>query len=265
MAYYTLLSLAPLVLLLVAIYGLAFPRSAAEQQLLKQVHLVAGSAAVNAIQSLVNNVHQTKNGVIAAVFATLLLFFGASSVFTDLRGCLNTIWDAPVTKSCLKQVVWRRIVSFGLVLALGLLLLASLLLGAILDVLRSIVFQLLPAHAAMLAEIENVVLSFLAVGLLFALIFKVIPDVPIAWRDVTIGSVVTAFLFTLGRALLAIYFGETAVGSVYGAAGALVAFIIWVYYSAQIFFFGAIFTRVYALQCGSHSRRARNQQMETSA
>ena len=150
-------------------------------------------------------------------------------------------------------MVWQRLVSFGMVLALGFLLLVSLILGAALGLIEKLFMGLIPLNMAILGEIANYLISFLAVAALFALIFKFVPDTPVTWRDVAFGSVATAVCFTLGRTLLALYLSTAGVGSTYGAAGSLVALVVWVYYSAQIFFFGAIFTKVYAERCGSQS------------
>lgn len=253
LAYYSLLSLAPVVVVIVAIYGLAFTHGTAEQQLLNQAQMMLGYTGVNAIKALNDNLQHAKNGPVAAILAGVVLVLGASGVFVELRDSLNTIWDAPPESGGVKQIVLRRIVSVALVAALGLLLLMSLMLGAILHMVQVAVVKFLPSDTASLGEFANLFLSFLAMACLFALIFKVIPDVPIDWRDVGIGALATAFLFTLGRALLSLYFSKAAVGSAYGTAGSLVAFVVWIYYSAQIFLLGAVLTRVYAGHYGSHS------------
>lgn len=254
LAYYTLLSLAPVIVLIMAIYGLAFTGSTAEQQLLNQVQSVAGYEVVNTVRGLIENVHQTKSGILATIVAFIILFISASAVFSELRDSLNTIWDAPQMNSCIKDIFLHRIFSFALVLGLGLVLLLSLLLGIVLQIIQAFVTNFLPADTLILREILNLLLSFLASAGFFALIFKFVPDVPIDWRDVGIGSLATALLFTVGRLLLSFYLTKATVGSAYGAAGSLVAFVVWVYYSAQIFFFGAILTRVYAVRFGSRSR-----------
>lgn len=253
LAYYSLLSLAPVVVVVVAIYGLAFTHGTAEKQFLNQVQMMLGYTGVNAIKALNDNLQHATNGTFAAILGGVLLVVGASSVFSELRDSLNTIWDAPPESGGVKEIVFRRIVSVALVVALGLLLLISVIVGVALHVVQTAVVQFLPADTAILGEIANLFISFLASAGLFALIFKVVPDVPIDWRDVGIGAVATAFLFTAGRALLALYFSKAAVGSAYGTAGSLVAFVVWIYYSAQIFLLGAVLTRVYARQYGSHS------------
>ncbi len=258
LAYYALLSMAPLLILIVAILGLVFDKSTAQHQLLGQVQEMGGAPAAKALQSVLDNAHHPSSGLVASAIAIVTLLFGASGVFAELRDSLNTIWDAPAsTSSALRTMVWQRVVSFAMVLALGFLLLASLLLSAGLALVTKFFEGYLPLRAALWGEIANFVLPLVALSILFALIFKFVPDVPISWRDVGIGAVATALLFQVGKTLLALYLATAGVGSTYGAAGSLVAFVVWVYYSAQIFFFGAVFTQVYARSYGSHSRETK--------
>ncbi len=263
LAYYTLLSIAPLLILIVAICGLVFDRNTAESQLVDQVRAVAGYATAKTLKSLIDNARHTGTGVFATIIALVTLFFGASGVFMELRDSLNIIWDAPPNRSSgWRGMVGQRLASFGMVLALGFLLLVSLALSTVLTATEKVFRGYLPVGTAVWSEVTNFVILLVAVSILFALIFKFVPDVPIAWRDVTIGAIATAVLFDIGKALLALYLGTAAVGSTYGAAGSLVAFVVWVYYSAQIFFFGAEFTRVYADALGSWAHRhARRKQM----
>ncbi len=247
LAYYTLLSVAPLLVVLVAICSLVFGQSTAQHKLLGQVQEMAGRTAATALSALLHNAQHGNSGIFASAAALVTLLFGASGVFLELRESLNTIWNAPRSPAAFwKDVVWQRLISFGMVLALGFLLLVSLLLSAALAVIVRFFNNYLPLRAAIFGELANFVVPLIAISVLFALIYKFVPDAPIKWRDVTIGAVVTALLFQIGKALLALYLATAAVGSTYGAAGSLVAFIVWVYYSAQIFFFGAIFTQVYA-------------------
>jgi membrane protein len=251
LAYYALLSLAPVVVLIVLICGLVFAGNTAEQQLLDQVRNVAGNEWVAILKTLIENVQHSKNGLLASVIAIAVLLFGSSSVFVELRDSLNTIWEAPVTPACIEDVVRRRIASFVTVVAFGALVLLSTVLEVALQEIEHHFGSFMPTSIAFAGEIANLTLSFVAITALFGLIFKFVPDVAIDWRDVGIGAVVTAVLFEAGRTLLALYFTKATVGSAFGAAGSLVAFVAWIYYSAQIFFFGAIFTRVYAERFGS--------------
>jgi membrane protein len=254
LAFYTLLSLAPLVVLVVAICGFFLSRSTAEQELLGQARQLVGYSGANTLRSLVDNASQTREGLVASSIAIITLIFGASGVFVELRDSLNTIWDAPEAAGGVKGFVVRRLATFGMVLALGFLLLVSLLISAAIAFVEHYFMRFLPSSTAYVGEVANVIISLIAITILFALIFKFVPDVPIDWRDVTIGAVVTAVLFTIGRALLAFYMATAGVGSTYGAAGSLVALLVWVYYSAQIFLFGAVFTRIYADSYGSRRR-----------
>jgi membrane protein len=247
LAFYMLLSLAPLLIFLVAICGYAFSAATAQEKLLVQVHALAGAAGERTMRMLISSAAQPKSGLFASGIALLTLLFGASGVFLELRESLNTIWSAPKrASSTLNSFVRQRLSSFAMVLGLAFVLMASLLLSTALAVLERFFIGIFPVHLAILSEMANLLISLGAISVLFALIFKYVPDVPIDWRDVGIGAVFTGLLFTIGKTVLAIYFGTVGVGSTYGAAGSLVALIVWVYYSAQIFFFGAIFTHEYA-------------------
>ena len=251
LAYYTLLSMAPLSILVVAICGIVFTQGAAEQRILAQIGNVAGASSAATVRMLLNNTHQ-KTGIIATVIAFATLLFGASGVFVELRDSLNTIWEAPAPPSSgWKSIVIQRLTAFVMVLALCTLLLASLLLTAGITVIERYFNTIVSFHFSVLSQVANVLLTIVAFAVLFGLIFKFVPNVRIEWQEVGIGALATALFFTIGKVLLAIYFGTAAVGSTYGAAGSLVALVAWVYYSAQIFFFGAIFTRVYADRLGS--------------
>jgi membrane protein len=256
LAYYMLLSIAPLVILVVAVCGIVFNRTVAERALLLQIRDMAGDTAANTVRMLLENAHHAGSGITATAVAVTALLFGASGVFVELREALNTIWDAPRRRCpAWRNFIWQRLVSFAMVLALIFLLLTSLVVSAALSIAGKFFKGFIPLHAAITGQTLELILSFAAIWALFALIFKFVPNVPIAWRDVWIGAGVTALFFTIGKSLLALYIGTAGVGSTYGAAGSLVALVVWVYYSAQFFFFGAEFTRVYADSFGSHSRR----------
>ena len=254
LAFYTLLSIAPLLVLVVAIFRLVLDRTSAQQQLLQQVQALAGTSVSNSLQSILLSHHHAGHGIMAGIIAIGTLLFGASGVFVELREDLNLIWDAPpVPSSTVRQMVFQRLVSFAMVLSLGGLLLLSLLASAALAVVTRLFQGLVPLPAAILGEVANIIFPLIALSILFALIYKFVPDVPISWRDVSTGAVATSALFVIGKGLLTLYLATAGVGSTYGAAGSLVAFVVWVYYSAQIFFFGAVFTQVYASNIGSHS------------
>ena len=252
LAYYTLLSMAPLLILVVGICGLVLSQAAAERDLLHQVQGLIGYSGAKTVQMLIENAHRSNNGILATAVAIITLLFGASGVFIELRDSLNTIWDAPArTTSGWQDMVWQRLISFAMVLSLGFLLLVSLLLTAAVTFAENSVGGLIPIHVPLFGQAVNTVISVIAIALLFALIFKFVPEMPIRWREVAVGACATAVLFSLGKYLLALYLATAGVGSTYGAAGSLVAMVVWVYYSAQIFFFGAVFTRAYADRLGS--------------
>jgi membrane protein len=245
-AFYTLLSFAPLLVLTVAVAALVFDQQRAQAGLVDQARQMIGDRGADTVKSLLVNAHKPSSGVMASIIAFLTLLFGASGVFTELRNALNIIWDAqPTNESGFMGMVKQRLFSFGMVLSVGFLLLVSLIISAILAVLGKFFGYLLPLPAFVF-EILNFAVSFLVIAVLFALLFKFVPARKISWRDVWVGAIGTAILFTLGKFLLGFYLGKASVGSAYGAAGSLVAVIVWVYYSAQIFFFGAEFTRVHA-------------------
>ena len=251
LAYYTLFSIAPLSILIVLICNMVIHQ--AEPQILEQVRMLAGTNAEQIVHSLIQNANKPKSGAFASAIALVTLLLGASGVFAELRDSLNTIWSAPKrTTSTWWSIVWQRVICIGMVLALGFLLMASLILSAALNIVQNFFTGLLPVHLAMAGTVVNFFVPLLTAAFLFALIFKFVPDVPIDWREVVIGAAATAVLFSIGRSLLAFYLGTIGVSSAFGAAGSLVAFVAWVYYSAQIFLFGAVLTRVYADKYGSN-------------
>ena len=248
LAYYTLLSLAPLLVLMVSIYGLFISRTAAESQLLAEAQDLAGYSEAATLKVFLDSTHHTGAGIFSAVVAAATLLFGASGVFVELRDSLNRIWETPPRRqSTVQSLLVPRLISFGMVLGLGVLLFASLLLtGAITTIGGRFLSGPLSPERAVITETVNIGGSLVLLSVIFALTFKFVPRARIAWADVAVGAVVTAFLFEIGKALLAIYIAKAGVGSAYGAAGSVIALVVWVYYSAQIFFFGAVFTRVWA-------------------
>jgi membrane protein len=245
LAYYALLALAPLLILLVAACALLFNKTTVEADLLADVRDVAGYAEAQTLKTFLDNAQRPSTGIAATAVALITLLFGASGVFVELRDSLNLIWDAPKPRSssALRGFVRQRLISFAMVLGLGILVLASLILSTGATLLEH--FFTMPLNMSPLAHVANHALSLVALALLFAILFKFVPAVRIRWRDVMLGAIFTAVLFEIGKALLALYIGTAGVGSAYGAAGSLVALVVWVYYSAQILFFGAAFTRAY--------------------
>jgi membrane protein len=255
MAYYTALSLSPLLLAVVAIAGLAFGHEAARGEIVEQFRDTIGTEAASVVEQLVLKSSSPTNGIIAAVIAGVVLFFGASGVFADLQSALNTIWKVPGRTSAggVLTVVKERLLSFSLVCGAAFLLLVSLVITALLAGINSRVTGWMPGMDV-LAQVLNFALNFALTAALFAMMFKWLPETKLAWRDVWVGAAVTAGLFSIGRYLIGLYLGKAAVGSTYGAAGAFVVLLVWIYYSTQILLFGAELTFVYAQRFGSGVR-----------
>jgi membrane protein len=251
LSYYTIFSLAPLLVIVIAIAGLVFGQEAAQQELLAQIEGLVGEEGAFAIQEMIAGASDTGDSIFAAVIGFVLLLFGASGVFAQLQDAMNTMWEVkPKEGRGILALVKDRLLSFGMVLVIGFLLLVSLVLSAALAGLSNFMAGLLPANEIIMQVISFVV-SFAVISFLFALIFKYLPDAEVAWGDVWLGAIVTALLFTIGKELIGLYLGRSAVASTYGAAGSVVILLLWVYYSAQILFFGAEFTQVYANMFGS--------------
>lgn len=258
LAFYTVFSLAPLLLIAIAIAGLVFGQEAAEGQIIGQIRDLVGEDSAKAIQAILENVRKPSAGFIATGIAGVTLFFGATGVFAQVQESLNTIWGVEnKQESGIIQMLKSRFLSFLTVLGSGFLLLASLVLSAGLAAIGTSLESFLPGPGPLL-ELMNVLISFGTITLLFAMIYKVLPDVSIRWRDVWIGAGMTSFLFAIGKLLIGLYVGNTQVGLVYGAAGSLIVILLWVYYASQIFLFGAEFTAVYASFHGSRIETGNN-------
>ena len=246
LAFYTLLSIAPLVILSVAIVAMVFGETNAREEILNQVSAMLGKEGADAVRGMIEHAQAPASGLLASVLGLFTLLLGASGVFGELRDALNLIWEAnPPASGGFVNMVRQRLFSFGMVLTIGFLLLVSLVLNAALAAGGKAFANWFPGSELVLGSL-NFILSFAAIAVLFTLIYKYVPDKAIAWRHVWIGAVATAFFFTIGKFLIGLYLGGGTMGSPYGAAGSLVVVIIWVYYSAQIFYFGAEFTHVFA-------------------
>jgi membrane protein len=256
LAYYIALSLAPTVLILLAIASLAFGAPAAESRLVAQIQGLVGYEGAKAIQSMIDGARQSK-GIAATVLGLGTMFFAASAVVSELRDAMNTIWQVPedTTSSTVRSIfnlVKDRLLSFALVLASGLFLVLSLIVNAWIFAAGKYL-NLGAAPPKALVQTTDWVVSFVVLTILFAFIFKVLPSVPLHWSDVAIGAVATSLLFAAGKVLLGVYLGKAGFTDTYGAAGSLVIVLVWVYYSAQVLFLGAEFTRAYACRFGSMS------------
>ncbi|MGG6296351.1 YihY/virulence factor BrkB family protein [Leptolyngbya sp. AN02str] len=254
LAYFTIFSLAPLLVIAISIAAFFFGEEAARGQVVGQIQGLLGPEGAEAIEAMIANANRAEGGFVATIVGIVTLLLGASGVFGQLQDALNTIWEvAPKPGKGIANFIRSRFLSFGMVVVIGFLLLVSLVLSAVLAGIGTYFNGVMPGFAP-LWELVNFVVSFGVITFLFALIYKVLPDVHITWGDVWTGAAVTALLFTIGRTLIGIYLGSAAIGSAYGAAGSLVIVLVWVFYSAQILLFGAEFTQVYARRYGSQIR-----------
>jgi len=260
LAYYTLFSVAPLLIIVIAVAGIAFGHEAAQGHIFAQLRDLVGPEGATAIEGLVKSASEPAKSTFAAIVGIVALIVGATTVFGELQSDLDRVWKVPAAPkaSGLWRLVQTRLLSFGLVLGIGFLLLVSLVLSAALSALATLYGGWFNSYEALL-QLVNFVVSFVVITALFAMIYKLLPRVPISWHDVWIGAAVTALLFDIGKLLIGLYLGKSSVVSGFGAAGSLVVLLIWVYYSAQIFLLGAEFTWAYAHRYGSR-RDARSAQ-----
>jgi membrane protein len=258
LAFFTLLSLAPLVVVIVAVGAAVFGQKAAEGEFAWEIRNLVGPVGAEAIQELLKGASKPGTGTVATILSFLTLVFGASSVAVDLREALNTIWHVAGTAGKFSDRVTgfakERFVSLLLVLGGGFILVVSLIWSAWIAAMGRYFGTVLPVPEPLL-HLATFVVSFIAITLIFAAIYKFVPDVTLKWSDVIVGSCISALIFTIGKQLLALYLGKVSLASAYGAAGSLVTVLVWVYYSAQLFFLGAEFTKVYARTYGSHFAR----------
>lgn len=258
LAYYTVLSIAPLLVLAVSVAGLVFGEEAAKGQIASELAAVVGPQAGEGIETVLTHAKSPEEGTLGSIIGVIVLFFGASGVFGELQSSLNTIWEvAPKPGRGIWGVLRQRFFSFTMVLGVAFLLLVSLVLSAVLAGIGDMLSSSLPGGAA-LWQVVNFVVSMAVITVLFALLFKAVPDANVQWKDVWIGAVFTAVLFVIGKFALGLYLGRASVASPYGAAGSLIVLVIWVYYAAQILFLGAEFTQVYARHRGSRIEPSKN-------
>jgi len=259
LAFYALFSMTPILILAIAGAGYFFGAEAAQGEIIAQVEDLVGRNGARAIQAMLAGARDPAAGFTATMVASVLLLVGATSVFVELKGSLDELWGIEPPKGLAIIVFLRtRLHSFGLVLVLAFLLLVSLVLSAALAVLERCAGGIWSSSYGILAFVSSAI-AFGVIALLFAVIYKVLPDAPLSWRDVWIGAAFTAGLFSLGKYAIGLYLGSSGVASSFGAAGSLIALLLWVYYSAQIFFLGAEFTKQYALRFGSLQHEVRTQ------
>ena len=254
-AFYTVISLAPVLVIVIAIAGLAFGEDAARGAVAAQLGGLMGQQSAEMLQTAIKSASGKSSGIIATLLGFATLIVTASGVFGEMQSSLNAIWKAELKGSTVSQLVRARAASLGLVAALGFLLMVSLVISAGLSAVGDLLNADLP-FGKLIVSVLNFVISFAMISALFAAIYKILPDKKLEWRDVGVGAVATAFLFTVGKSLIGLYIGSSAVASSYGAAGALIVVLLWIYYSAEIFLFGAEFTKIYAVRHGSAHGRA---------
>jgi membrane protein len=256
LSFYTLFALAPVLVVAIAIAGLAFGPEAVRGEIVGQVRGLVGEEGGRAVQAMLEGASKRSESRLATVLGLLTFFIGATGAFLELQTALNGIWRVKPKEGghWLKELVMQRLVSFGLVIGVGFLLLVSLLVSAALSALHRYMGLTFPGLAEVWQAV-NVLVSFGVITLLFAMIYRVLPDVQLAWRDVWLGAVVTAGLFSVGKFLIGLYLGTSSLASTYGAAGSVVVLLLWVYYSSQIVLLGAEFTRAWVELEGDHKPR----------
>ena len=248
-AFYTVTSIAPVLLIVIAIAGLVFGRDAAQNAISNQFSGLMGRQTADVLQSAVASAADKSSSIIATIIGITTLIATASGVFGEMQAALNSIWKAKPQATTVSRLIRARILSLGLVAALGFLLIVSLVISAGLTVFGNYLDTVLPMGKLILPGL-NFVVSVVLLGVLFGAIYKVLPDRSLQWNDVIVGAVITSVLFNIGKSLIAWYIGSSAIASSYGAAGGLIVLLLWVYYSVQIFLFGAEFTKVYANRHG---------------
>ena len=251
LSYYTLFSLAPILIVAISIAGAAFGAEAVRGEIVGQIDGLVGHAGAQAVQAMLEGASKPSSSIPATIIGVITFFLGATGAFLELQTALNAIWRVKpkVGGSFLRSLIIDRMTSFGLVVGVGFLMLTSLLVSAGLAALHTYVGETFPGGAVLL-EAVNVIVSLAVISVLFAMVYKLLPDVELSWGDVWVGGLVTAGLWTVGKFLIGLYLGTSAFASSYGAAGSVIVLLIWVYYSAQIILLGAEFTREYVREFG---------------
>lgn len=247
LAYYTIFSLAPLLLLLISLAGIFLSRDVIQGKVFSEINGIVGNEAALQVQEMINNLEMTGKSTISVIIGVVTLIIGATTVFGEIQQSINIIWQVkPKPKKGWLKIIKDRLLSGSMIVTLGFLLLVSLVLNGALDAVSDRLKNFLPDVTVTLFSIISYILSFIIISILFGVIFKVLPDAKISWKDVRSGAFFTALLFMIGRLVIGIYIEKSATSSTYGAAGSLIVIMLWVYYTAAILYFGAEFTRAYA-------------------
>lgn len=247
LAYYTVFSIAPLLVIVMSVGGAIFGREAVQGEIYGQLNQVLGDVAALQIQNTIKNIHLQGNNFVATVVSVIVLLLGATTIFGEIQDSLNKIWGLKiVTKRGWWKLVLTRLLSFSLIASIGIIMIFSLLLNTLLVAFGKYIGRYFTQISVYVVDILNNAISFLAAAFLFSLMFKILPDAKIRWKDVIIGGLVTSIFFSLGKWGIGVYLGKTNLASLYGAAGSIVIFMVWVYYSSVILYLGAEFTKVFA-------------------
>jgi len=255
LSYYTVFSIGPVLLIVMSLAGIFYGQEAVQGQLYGQIKGMVGPEAAVQIQEIIQNVQKTNQSTLGAIVGFVVLFIGATGVFTEMQDSINFIWSikAKPQKGWLKYII-NRLISFSLIVGLGFVLLVSLFINAIVDILSNRLKEMFPDYSVYLFYGINLVVLLIVISALFAVIFKVLPDATVSWKDAIKGAIFTAALFLIGKFLIGYYLGTSNIGLTYGAAASLVIIFLWVYYSSIILYFGAEFTKVHAIEKGGGIR-----------
>jgi membrane protein len=247
LAYYTVFSIAPLLIIVITLSGLFFGKEAVQGQVYEQLNQLIGSVAAIQIQDTIKNIHLTGNNFFASIVSIVVLLIGATGIFGEVQDSLNKIWGLRIkTKKVWWKLILTRLLSFSLIVSIGFIMAVSLILNALVSAFGSFIARYINSYSVYFIEITEAILSFLVATFLFSLMFKILPDAKIKWKDVLVGGFVTALFFTIGKWAIGFYLGKSNLTSLYGAAGSVIILMVWVYYSSIILYLGAEFTKVYA-------------------
>lgn len=251
LSYYTIFALGPIIIIIISLAGFFFGKEAVQGRLYLQMNGLIGTSAALQLQDIISNIQNSELTTAGAIIGGIILFIGATGVFTEIQDSINYIWSVKAKpKKEWAKFLLNRLLSFSLIVGLSFVLLVSLIINTILDVLSERLIRLLSDYTYYLFYAINSVIVFVVITFLFSVIFKVLPDATIKWRDATIGAIFTAFLFLAGKLLINYYIGRANLGITYGTAASVIIILVWVYYSSIILYFGAEFTKMYALQAG---------------
>lgn len=251
LSYYTVFSIAPILTIIISIFANYFGLDAVQGKIFGQINGLVGADAAKQIQDMIGNTHKSGNTFIASVISVVVLVLGATGIFGEIQDSINSIWGLKSKpKAGIIKLILNRLISFSLIISMGFIAMVSLVLDAAVAAISELMTRI-PGAGEYFIIIIKYALNFVILSVMFAVIFKVLPDAKIKWRDVMKGSILTAILFIIGKFAIGLYVSKTNVGSVYGAAGSIVVILVWVYYTAVILYFGAEFTKVYSLKYGS--------------